>query len=61
MVLRCISAYENHSVHTWKGTIGAEKFMQVLEQYVLQYRREGLAYFSKATLNCICYNSTTSP
>ena len=39
MVWGCISAYRMGSLHIWKGTINAERYIQVLEQHLLPSRR----------------------
>ncbi|KAG2462527.1 TCB1 transposase, partial [Polypterus senegalus] len=39
MVWGCMSACGMGSLHVWKGTINAEKYIQVLEQHMLPSRR----------------------
>ena len=39
MVWGCISAYWMGSLHIWKGTINAERYIEVLEQHMLPSRR----------------------
>ncbi len=39
MVWGCMSACGMGSLHIWKGTINAERYMQVLEQHMLPSRR----------------------
>ena len=39
MVWGCISAYNMVSLHIWKGTINAERYIQVLEQHLLASRQ----------------------
>ncbi len=39
MVWGCMSACGMGSLHIWKGTINAERYIQVLEQHMLQSRR----------------------
>ena len=39
MVRGCISAYGMGSLHIWKGTINAERYLEVLEQHKLPSRR----------------------
>ncbi len=39
MVWGCMSACGMGSLHTWKGTINAERYIQVLEQHMLPSRR----------------------
>ncbi len=39
MVWGCMSACGTGSLHIWKGTINAERYIQVLEQHVLPSRR----------------------
>ena len=38
MVWGCISAYGMGSLHIWKGTINAERYIEVLEQHMLPSR-----------------------
>uniref|UniRef100_A0A9J8CWP7 Transposase n=1 Tax=Cyprinus carpio carpio TaxID=630221 RepID=A0A9J8CWP7_CYPCA len=39
MVWGCMSACGMGSLHIWKGTINAERYIQVLEQHMLPFRR----------------------
>uniref|UniRef100_A0A9J8BED6 Tc1-like transposase DDE domain-containing protein n=1 Tax=Cyprinus carpio carpio TaxID=630221 RepID=A0A9J8BED6_CYPCA len=39
MVWGCISACGMGSLHIWKGTINAERYIQILEQHMLPSRR----------------------
>ena len=39
MVWGCISAYGMGSLHIWKGTINAERYIEVLEQHMLPSRQ----------------------
>uniref|UniRef100_A0A9J8A0V0 Tc1-like transposase DDE domain-containing protein n=1 Tax=Cyprinus carpio carpio TaxID=630221 RepID=A0A9J8A0V0_CYPCA len=39
MVWGCMSACGMGSLHIWKGTINAERYIQVLEQHMLPSRR----------------------
>ncbi len=39
MIWGCMSAWGMGSLHIWKGTINAERYIQVLEQHMLPSRR----------------------
>jgi len=38
MVWGCISVYETGTLLIWKGPIGVERYVQVLEQHILPSR-----------------------
>ncbi len=53
MVWGCMSACGMGSLHIWKGTINAERYIQVLEQHMLPSRRrlfQGRPAFSNMTM-----------
>jgi len=39
MVWGCISSYGTSNLHNWKGTINAERYIQVLEEHMLPCRQ----------------------
>ncbi len=50
MVWGCMSACGMGSLHIWKGTINAERYIQVLEQHMLPSRRREDLAFSNMTM-----------
>ena len=59
MVWGCISANGTDNLHIWKGSISAERYIQVLEQHVFPYELACLNQDISAVPNIVHHETQT--